>query len=117
MREGHEDDPSLRSQSEDSHQHDHREGNRDSHGCSTRPAAATWAEDHFGDGTYRVGVDIAPGTYQTATPTSCYWARLRGFSGGFGDIISNGLYVGIVTISPSDLGFLSQRCGTWTKIE
>jgi hypothetical protein len=70
----------------------------------------------FPDGTYRVGVDIQPGTYQASSPTSCYWARLRGFSGGLGDIIANELYVGIVTINPGDVGFQSHSCGSWSRV-
>jgi hypothetical protein len=70
----------------------------------------------FTDGTYRVGIDIQPGTYQASSPTSCYWARLRGFSGGLGDVIANANYVAIVTIEPGDVGFESTRCGNWSKI-
>jgi hypothetical protein len=72
----------------------------------------------FTDGTYRVGVQIQPGTYQaSAVQSDCYWARLRGFSGSLGDIIANS-FAGatIVTIQPSDVGFLSERCGNWSKI-
>ena len=73
----------------------------------------------FSDGTYRVGADIQAGTYRsTATTTNCYWKRLRGFSGSSSDIIAN--YFGngptIVTISPTDVGFESSRCGGWEKI-
>jgi hypothetical protein len=70
----------------------------------------------FRDGTFRVGADIAPGTYRASSPTSCYWARLRGFSGDLGDIIANANYVGIVTIAGGDIGFLSQGCGNWVGI-
>ena len=67
----------------------------------------------FGDGMYIVGTDIAPGTWRSDAPQGCYWARLRGFSGQMGDLIANGN--GIVTIAPSDKGFRSKRCGTWSK--
>lgn len=70
----------------------------------------------FTDGTFRVGVDVAPGTYQASAPGDCYWARLSGFSGTLGDIIANANNVAIVTISPGDVGFLSHRCGSWVKI-
>jgi hypothetical protein len=73
----------------------------------------------FPDGTYRVNTDIAPATYQAAggESGSCYWERLRGFSGTFGDIIANAFgNTTIVTIDSSDVGFRSSRCGTWTKI-
>jgi len=73
----------------------------------------------FGDGTYRIGPDIQPGTYQgVTTGDSCYWERLTGFGGTLAEIIAN--YLGtsptIVTISSTDVGFRSSRCGNWTKI-
>lgn len=73
----------------------------------------------FVDGTYRVGVDIVAGTYRsTANTNDCYWERLKGFSGTLDDIIANffGISPTIVTISPSDVGFRSSRCGGWAKI-
>ena len=71
----------------------------------------------FGDGTFRVGVDIAPGTYRAPdTSAGCYWERLSGFGGAIGDIISNGFTDGpeIVTMAPTDVGFSSDGCGFWT---
>ena len=70
----------------------------------------------FGDGTWRVGFDIEPGTYRTTGTDSCYWARLSNFTGS-NDIIANDNARGpaIVTILRSDAGFTSSRCGTWTK--
>ena len=72
-------------------------------------------DDPFGDGKWIVGTDIAPGTWRAAAPETCYWARLRGFSGGLGDLIANDNGNGVVTITGSDRGFSSQRCGLWTK--
>jgi hypothetical protein len=73
--------------------------------------------DPFKDGTYQVGVDIAPGTWRADATSTCYWARLRNFGGGLDGIIANGNDPGpVVTISASDKGFRSSRCGTWTKI-
>lgn len=73
----------------------------------------------FGDGAFRVGRDVAPGTWQASSPTdSCYWERLSGFSGTLDDVLANNIGPGpmMVTISPSDVGFDSHRCGTWTKV-
>lgn len=73
----------------------------------------------FGGGTFRVGTDIVPGTYRNSDSSGgCYWERLRGFSGTLPDIIANDFTndIAIVTISPSDVGFKSERCGTWSKI-
>lgn len=68
------------------------------------------------DGTWRVGVDIAPGTYRTSTTERCYWARLSGFSGTLTEILANDnpRAQTIVTISPTDAGFISRGCGSWS---
>ena len=72
----------------------------------------------FGDGTHRVGTDIAAGTYRSNGGSGCYWERVRGFGGSFGEIIANGNGNAgqqlVVTIAASDAGFTSRRCGTWT---
>jgi len=72
----------------------------------------------FGDGSYFVGKDIAPGTWQSNGSESCYWERLSGFSGRLADIEANAYVIGptVVGIHPNDTGFRSQRCGTWTRI-
>lgn len=72
----------------------------------------------FGDGTYQVGTDIKPETYRTREGSSgCYYERLKGFSGEFDDILANGNTnaPAIIEIKPTDAGFTSQGCGTWTK--
>jgi hypothetical protein len=72
----------------------------------------------FGDGTYQVGTDVQPGTYRTrAGSPNCYWERLKNFTGGMNGILANGVTSApaIVTIEPTDAGFNSQGCGTWTK--
>jgi hypothetical protein len=70
----------------------------------------------FGDGEFRVGTDIAAGTYRATGGDDCYWARLSGFGGTLADIIANGIGVPqpIVTIEASDLGFTSSRCVSWS---
>lgn len=78
------------------------------------------ATSFVGDGMFMVGVDIAPGTYQTTSVDSGYWERLSGASGTLGDVLANGLEnTGsqvIVTIQPTDKFFTTSRMGTWTKI-
>lgn len=79
----------------------------------------------FGDGIWRVGIDIAPGTYRTTTPEdaylSCYWERLSGFGGSFNEIIANGNGKPnkqvVVEIRKTDKGFDTDDCGTWVKIK
>jgi hypothetical protein len=73
----------------------------------------------FGDGTFMVNTDIAPGTWRSSGSGDCYWERLKGFSGEMDDIIANDNVSEptVVTISPGDAGFSSVRCDTWTKIQ
>ncbi|ADP83225.1 hypothetical protein [Pseudofrankia inefficax] len=87
-------------------------------GPTTVPPAA---ETTIGPGTWLVGKDIQPGTFETTTTgtgigSSCYWARLSGTSGDFKEILANGNVEGhgIVTIKPTDVAF--QTPCTWTKI-
>lgn len=73
----------------------------------------------FGDGTYEVGTEIAPGQYRSEGGDLCYWARLKSFSGELDDIIANDLGGSgtlRVTIRESDVGFETARCGTWEKV-
>jgi hypothetical protein len=77
----------------------------------------------IGDGTYKVGRDIAPGTYRTEGPTSesigyCYWARLADASGKLSAIIANGNAAGpaYVTLKRGEY-FETNACHTWTKIK
>lgn len=72
----------------------------------------------FRDGVFMVGTDIAPGTWRTEVADGCYWARIRGFSGQTSDIIANDNARGaaVVQIVTTDKGFISRRCGNWTKI-
>lgn len=71
----------------------------------------------FGDGTFRVGTDIAAGTYKNSDSSQgCYWERDSSFDGSVDSIIANSISISddIVTISPTDVGFTSDSCGTWT---
>ena len=91
-------------------------------GLDARETAVGTAEtakkaNSFTTGTFTVGTDIQPGTYQTPGTDRCYYARLSGTGGQLGDIIANGNPRGqaIVTIEAGDKAFNSQGCGTWTK--
>ncbi len=90
------------------------------HGCgswTSNLARITTSSTRFGQGTFIVGTDIAPGTYRSRGGDGCYWQRLSSFTGGLNSIIANDNAVGsaIVTISRSDKGFGSNGCGTWTR--
>lgn len=68
-------------------------------------------------GTYIVNTDIAPGTYEAPGADGCYWARLSGFGGSTDSVVANDNPTGsvVVTIAPSDKGFQSHGCGTFTR--
>ena len=80
--------------------------------------AITSSKTSFSDGMFIVGTDIEAGTYKSTGGTSCYYERLRGFSGELDDIIANEntSAPAVVTISATDKGFKSARCGTWSKV-
>ena len=66
-----------------------------------------------GDGTYAVGTDIAPGTYQSAGPVgdgACYWKRVSGTT-----IVDNALSKKpqLVQIDPTDTSFTTNDCQAW----
>jgi hypothetical protein len=69
-----------------------------------------------GDGTYKMGADLSPGTYRSPGGESCYWERLRGLGGSIADVIANGAGTGpqVVHVAPSDVAFKTQHCFTWT---
>ena len=88
------------------------------------PAPAPKAETvtTFGDGLYRVGDQIQPGTYQTTGPTTGsgmgYWARLSNTSGEGSAIITNDIVKGpaTMTIAPTDKAVEFSGGAVWTKM-
>ena len=77
----------------------------------------------FGDGTYIVGTDIVPGTYETTGPAAgglglCAWSRLKDTSGNFDSIIANDAQQGptTVTISKTDGAFKTAGCNPWQEV-
>ena len=94
----------------------------ESNGCGTWTSdlsAITESKTSFDEGAYIVGTDIEPGTYRNSGSSGCYYARLGGFSGDLENIIANGNADAstVVTIEPTDVGFESNGCGTWTRLE
>ncbi len=85
---------------------------------SSPSSSASSARTIPGDGTFRTGADLVPGTYRSQGGDSCYWERLRGFGGQTADIIANGAGIlpQTVTIAPTDAGFRSQGCAPWTLV-
>lgn len=87
-------------------------------------ASTTGPATTFGPGLFVVGTDIEPGTYKATVPGDsggCYWERVSGLGGELAEVIANdGVAAGdtvTVEIDPSDVGFASDGCGTWTLLE
>lgn len=97
----------------------------ESNGCGrwVVPELSDPPRTEFGEGSWIVGSQIAPGRYRSSGPgpddSSCYWARLSGLSGGFEEIIANNLAEGpaVVDIAADDVGFETSGCGSWTLVE
>ena len=93
----------------------------ESSGCGTwssdLAAVTAGSTAPFGDGTYLVGVDVAPGTWRAPGGEFCTWQRLAGFSGDFGELIAIDIVAGpaIVSIAATDIGFSTTGCGSWTR--
>jgi hypothetical protein len=86
---------------------------------ATATAITSSTTASFGDGTFRVGTDVASGNWQAASPTArCYYERLNAFTGEDDDIIASATASSgpvNITIAPTDTGFYSEGCGTWVK--
>jgi hypothetical protein len=71
----------------------------------------------FGDGTYVVGKDIQPGTYQASDPNPtgsglCYWeTRTSG-----GEIGENGVDDGVMFVGSDAFSVRTDGCGTWSPV-
>ena len=94
-------------------------------GAAPAPPPASSLPTEFGNGSFEVGVDVAPGTYRSAGPADaripfCSFARLKTAGASYADLdqvidIQNVQGPAIVTIDPSDGGFFSQNCQTWVR--
>ena len=82
------------------------------------PAAAVGVSI-AGDGTFRVGKDIKPGTYVSSAASSFggYWERLSCATGDLECVLANANVKGqsFVTILPSDKFFSSSRMKPWKR--
>ena len=67
-------------------------------------------------GVLTVGVDVAPGSYQTFAGPSCYWALLRTTTGAGDDVAASGHGPGpiVVTITGGHAALATVGCGNWT---
>lgn len=71
----------------------------------------------MGDGMYKVGTDIAAGTYKAKGGEACYWERDKDALHGIDSIAANDNVTGqaVVTITSKDAYFKTADCGTWKK--
>ena len=82
----------------------------------------------FGDGSYRVGMDISAGVYEADIGTAqyrsgefvpaCRWSRVSGFGHESRDALeaSAGWGVQRVEVLAGDAGFVSTGCGVWRRV-
>jgi hypothetical protein len=73
----------------------------------------------FGDGTWQVGVDVAPGTYMTAGAvdgTTCSHALRTTRTGGKLTASSTGPGRATVVLAAVDGWFATSGCATWTRV-
>ncbi len=76
----------------------------------------------FGDGIYRVGSEVQPGTYVIGTEDEgevCEWGRLANLDGSNGQEIEVGGYEAgkTVGIEDTDHAFFTFNCGAWERQE
>ena len=85
----------------------------------SEPPAPAPRTSFEGEGVYRVGEDIAPGTYrQDGGSGPCFWSRLAELTGKSDAQIDSSLTEGPsqVTIAGTDRFFQTHGCGTWNKV-
>ncbi|WP_055600235.1 hypothetical protein [Streptomyces aureus] len=94
-------------------------------GCGTWEAVDAKAKGTPGTtlkgdgGMFKVGVDIAPGTYKSTgnKDAECYWERSKDASHGTDSILANDNVTGtaIVKVTATDGYFKTTTCGDWVK--
>ncbi|WP_371330039.1 hypothetical protein [Streptomyces sp. TP-A0356] len=95
-------------------------GCKDWQAVGEKTAGATTGARIDGDGgMYRVGVDIAPGTYRSTGNSGdlCYWERAKDALHSVESVSANDNVSGsaVVTISAGDAYFKTVGCGDWKK--
>ncbi|MFE1171929.1 hypothetical protein [Streptomyces sp. NPDC058773] len=87
----------------------------------TGKTAASGPATTAGPGSYRVGEDLVPGTYETGGPTAsdvppCSWARARGSGREPGSGLTKGASRGPARVTVYDgQTFETHGCRPWTK--
>jgi hypothetical protein len=98
----------------------HESGERATTKKSDTAAKAEKKVAFEGDGDFRVGNDIRPGTYRTSGNTDgmCYWERAKDASGEMDSLLANDNVSGTsyVTVKASDKLFKSTDCEDWEAV-
>ncbi|GAA2498092.1 hypothetical protein [Streptomyces longisporus] len=92
------------------------------HGSGSGKAQAAEKKAAFaGDGDFRVGSDVKPGTYRTTGNTDgmCYWERAKDAKGEMDSILANDNVSGTsyVTVKATDKLFKSNGCKDWEAVD
>jgi hypothetical protein len=92
-------------------------GQRGAQGAVKRVEVAPGGgESIIADGTWKVGSDVAPGTYRAKGGGSCYWAILNGPPRGDSDNIeeNGGFTKNVVVTLSQGQWFETKDCGDWS---
>ncbi len=98
---------------------------KDTDAFFTSTGCGTWTEVRAADppspltvdsGQYRIGFDMGGGRYTAPGGTACYWERDLNFGSEPASVLdySYGDTAPVVDLAPTDVGFTSEGCGTWT---
>jgi len=71
------------------------------------------------DGAWLVGAQMVPGTWRSAGGAQCSWQRVSDFTWSTSSVVESGdgsSGMVSVTLAPSDAGFASRGCGSWTRV-
>lgn len=100
-------------------------GSRSTFVTTSRTSAATKtvaapAATIKSDGTYKVGSQVAAGTYVATGGDGCWWERRSAAGRSYAGIIDWDAWYGsgrvIVTIKSTDKYFYTDGCGSWTRL-
>ncbi|MEV8534366.1 hypothetical protein [Streptomyces sp. NPDC051211] len=94
---------------------------KDWEAVDAKPSGTPKTEIKGDGGMFRVGADIAPGTYKSGGPAEgsagCYWERAKDAEHGLDSIAANDNPTGpaVVTVSAKDGYFKTTGCTDWKK--
>ncbi|MEU9985915.1 hypothetical protein AB0E10_03735 [Streptomyces sp. NPDC048045] len=94
-------------------------GCRDREAVGPRTKGTPASSTDGNGGMFKIGTDIAPGTYKSpgSADDSCYWERTKDAEHGLNSVMANNNVAGtaVVTISQTDSCFKTNGCGDRKK--